>query len=294
MNNEIDSSDIYTINSDPNRDLDKDSLTNLHQFVIDNWPTIPSKELLQRSVIENQSIASVTAFLSTTSNSKNLFRKAPSSNDIQSEIWLSIVQKEAFELERIIDFPNFSPDLITDDLIAHLRNLTNKPEYLVKVNSALQSIGIVLIYERTLNSSLVDGAVGKTISGRPYIGMSLRHNRLDNYWFTLFHELGHLALHFDVLDIPILDSEDITIDSDIEIEADIFAKNNLIPREIWNRSPLKFGKYNKSEEIFAFARKVEIHPAIVAGRVRRERNDYSIHTKIVSEFNTRKILWGIE
>jgi HTH-type transcriptional regulator/antitoxin HigA len=194
MNNEINSPEIYTIDSDPNRDVEKNSLPNLHQVVLENWPNIPFKELHKRSVIDDESVASVTAFLSTTTNNKNLFRKAPTSNDFQSEIWLSIVQKEAFELEKTINFPDFFPDLITDNLIAHLRNLTNKPECLLEVNTVMQSIGIVLIYEKTLNSSLVDGAVGKTISGRPYIGMSLRHNRLDNYWFTLFHEFLYSIL----------------------------------------------------------------------------------------------------
>src|SRR5262249_26500342 len=55
--------------------------------------------------------------------------------------------------------------------------------------------GIILVIERHLPRTHVDGAATILENGTPVIGLSLRYNRLDNFWFCLFHELAHIALH---------------------------------------------------------------------------------------------------
>lgn len=46
-----------------------------------------------------------------------------------------------------------------------------------------------------MKGTLLDGAALKDVDGQPIIGMTLRHDRLDNFWFTLLHELAHLWKH---------------------------------------------------------------------------------------------------
>ena len=284
--------DLYFIDSNKSSDEEANSLVSLYQQVKENWDHIPVKDLVSRSLINEANIADVIAFVSTADNTQNLFRKAESNNQLHGSIWASIINNKAHQVEASCEIPNFELELIDDLFLEHIRNLSQAPELVAELPDIFLNVGIILIYEPTIKSSLIDGVVGKTITGRPYIGMSLRHYRLDNFWFTLFHELGHICLHLDYLETPILDSDDFELTSEIEIEADIFAKNTLIPRSLWNRSPLKFGQYNNLSEVNKLAKQIGIHPAIVAGRIRKERDNYKIHSKLVTGFNTRSIVWG--
>jgi HTH-type transcriptional regulator/antitoxin HigA len=288
---ETDDSELYVVDS--NGELTgENQLLALYEQVKSNVKSIPVKELLSRNVIKTNELSAVTAFISANNLSVNLFRKSDNGEELNGIIWSSIISEKA----NIIDFksgaPSYSQESLNDEFLDGLKSLSTKPEELENLPRHLESAGIILVFEPTIKSSLIDGVVGKTISGRPYIGLSLRHNRLDNLWFTLFHELGHIYHHFDLLDQPILDSEDFNAESDVEIEADIFAKQKLIPRYIWNRSSLKYGDGYKESAIHEVANRVGIHPAIVAGRIRRETGNFSIHSKIITDIDTREWIWG--
>ena len=60
---------------------------------------------------------------------------------------------------------------------------------------ALEEKGLAVIIEPRLDQTQLDGAALLRADGRPVIGLTLRHNRLDNFWFTLFHEIGHVLRH---------------------------------------------------------------------------------------------------
>ena len=60
--------------------------------------------------------------------------------------------------------------------------------------------------------------------------MTLRYSRLDNYWFVLFHELSHIILHYDKLQSPIFDDLDKESGDDIELDANYYAMEHLVPR----------------------------------------------------------------
>ena len=60
----------------------------------------------------------------------------------------------------------------------------------VKARELLASKGVTLIIERHLPGTYLDGAAMLAENGNPVIGLTLRHDRLDNFWFVLFHELS--------------------------------------------------------------------------------------------------------
>ena len=61
----------------------------------------------------------------------------------------------------------------------------------------LKRHGIKLIIEPHLPKTHLDGATLLADKNNPVVGLSIRHNRPDNFWFTLMHELAHIALHYD-------------------------------------------------------------------------------------------------
>ena len=151
----------------------------------------------------------------------------------------------------------------------------------------LESHGILLIIETHLPGSYLDGAAMMTRSDYPAIGMTLRYDRLDNFWFVLMHELGHVLLHlFDSLHLDFFDEEGSTGEDKLESEADSFALDALIPDEQW---ALCLSRFALSEEAVNIdAERLSIHPSIIAGRIRQEQGDYTILTDLVGQGQVRK------
>lgn len=148
--------------------------------------------------------------------------------------------------------------------------------------------GIVLIAEPQIPGMSVDGAAFLA-DDVPVIGMTLLRDTIDNFWFTLLHEVAHVVLHyrtgltsgfFDDLASPSAD--------EFEDEANRFASNLLIPDEIWARSPARIAR--TPEPIEKLANQLKISPAIIFGRIRMERNDYSIFSNKIGRGTVRKQL----
>ena len=111
------------------------------------------------------------------------------------------------------------------------------------------------------------------------IALTLRHDRIDNFWFTLLHELGHVYLHFNHgLKDGFIDDVDEAGSSMVEQEADQFAQHHLISEEAWKASPVRFAK--SKDMVVGFARSQNLHPAIGAGGIRRER-DYTLFSDLL-------------
>ena len=158
----------------------------------------------------------------------------------------------------------------------------------------LAQYGIHLIYLPHLPRTHLDGAALRLDDGTPVIGLTLRHDRLDNFWFSLCHELAHQSLH---LENNISDAffEDLSVEaptSDIkEREADAWASNVLIPDALWQSSQAATNP--TPANALKLAREVGINPAIIAGRIRKETGNYRLLTNYVGHGEVRKLFANI-
>lgn len=149
----------------------------------------------------------------------------------------------------------------------------------------LREYGILIVIEAHLPQTMLDGAAMLLRDSIPVIALTLRHDRIDNFWFTLLHELGHVYLHFNRgLKDGFIDDVDEAGSSEVEQEADNFAQSHLISESAWKSSPVRFSK--SKDLVVSFARAQGIHPAIVAGRIRRER-DYTIFSDMLGRGQVR-------
>lgn len=144
----------------------------------------------------------------------------------------------------------------------------------------LRKAGIPLVIERHLKKTYLDGAAILLPDSRPMVALTLRNDRLDNFWFTLFHELAHIALHL----VPgekeaFFDDTTSGNTKGLEKEADQYAANALIPDAEWRASGLD--KNSSDAEIKAFARSQRVHPAIPAGRIRYASGAYDRFTSLI-------------
>lgn len=159
----------------------------------------------------------------------------------------------------------------------------------IKAVELLRDNGIAVVFEERMVGSHLDGAAMLLDGKVPVIGMTLRHDRLDNFWFVLLHELAHIVCHRDKgLRDGFFDDEGAISTEAVEKEADIFAGNALIPDEVWNNSFVRFTK--SRDQVIDFATRNRIGVSVVAGRIRNERKEYSLFTDLVGQGTVRQLI----
>ncbi|MDN7681563.1 MULTISPECIES: XRE family transcriptional regulator [Burkholderia cepacia complex] len=149
--------------------------------------------------------------------------------------------------------------------------------------------GIVVVVEPHVPGMKVDGAAF-LVDDIPVIGLTLRRDALDNFWFTLLHEVAHVILHYRTgLAAGFFDNSEAREVDEMEMEADKFAGSLLIPQELWLRSPARIAK--TADTIERFAQRLCISPAVVFGRIRMERQNYAIFSDKIGSGQVRKLFF---
>ena len=172
--------------------------------------------------------------------------------------------------------------------IARLSYFENGP---LLAKEYLEKQGIHLIVVPHLPKTYLDGAAMLMPDGTPVIGLTLRYDRIDNFWFCLLHELSHVAKHLSASERIIIDDLDLrrhdaAPEDKIEKEADEMTSDGLIPRKVWEKNLIE-GRVTAAK-VYTLAEKLKVHPAIIAGRVRFERNNYRLLSRHVGSKQVRK------
>lgn len=188
-------------------------------------------------------------------------------------------------------YQNYESRRLTHDWFSELARLSQYDDGPLLARDWLLENGIHFVVERHLQQTHLDGAALRHPSGAPVVVVTLRHDRLDNFWFVLFHELAHIKLHFPLSDdTDYFDDTDIRSD-DIESEADKFALNALVPEESWKNCLSRFSV--AAEIVREEAKQLQIHPSILAGRIRYEQQNYVVLNDTVGYGEVRRHFEGL-
>lgn len=186
----------------------------------------------------------------------------------------------------------YSEGAINEELISRLVTASRLEDGPLQAVDILAEIGIPLVIEPHLLGTHLDGA-SLLRDETPVIGLTLRYDRIDNFWFVLLHELGHVADHlrkgkltstFDDLDSGGGDR--------IEQEADSFAAEGLIPSAAWEHALARYVR--SADSVNEFAEELGISPAIVAGRIRREADNYVMLSELVGTGQVRRLFENVQ
>jgi len=258
------------------------------------WEQFPAKEMIKRGWLEpandqGLSEAVETYFLKAAGQqfASAFHRKKVRGVTKPNEFALLAWQARILELaqNRVLekDISSFNHN---DDWLYKLTQYTREEDGPKLAKELLEENGILLVLEKHLTGSYLDGAAMMSPSDNPVIGMTLRYDRLDNFWFVLFHELGHVYQHlFDNLNIDFFDEDGTDANDTLEREADQFALDTLISPHDWNLCLSRFALTDEAVKIDA--EKLNIHPSIIAGRIRKERKDYTILNKSIGQGKVR-------
>ncbi len=130
-----------------------------------------------------------------------------------------------------------------------------------------KSCGLKIVFTPPIPKASISGAT-RWVGKHPLIQLSGRYKTNDTFWFTFFHELAHVLLH-GKRDIFLEDLEGAEIDDEKEQDADRFASNLLLDKDVFETFVLE-GNFEE-EAVLAFAKKVCMHPAIVLGRLQHRK-----------------------
>lgn len=248
-------------------------------FGEDNKDLPPKKILdlgLLRSIFDVQPLASQALLRQTN------YRDISNVDQYHMNAWSNKVLTEASAMIAKKQIPPYDRDKIDNKVLSRVFKLSAEPNGVERAIGLLESLGIVVIIEPHLPGTRLDGATFFTDSN-PVIGLTLRYDRLDNFWFTLAHELSHVHLHNEgnygaFYDQLFNVTDQITA---MENEADGLAGELLVPSEQWRLSPLRYG--STPTLVKMFAQKIGVHESVIAGRIRYDSKDWSIHSDMVND-----------
>lgn len=173
----------------------------------------------------------------------------------------------------------YSPDSARD-AVGKLKALLSSAEEVRKVPRILAESGIRYVIVECITGAKIDGVCFWLNATSPVIGMSLRHDRIDNFWFVLRHELEHVLR---------LDGQT-TVMMDIELEgaragtgseipaaeqlANLAAADFCVPQGSLDKFIARKAPFFAERDILGFARTLQIHPGLVAGQLQHRTSRY--------------------
>jgi len=190
------------------------------------------------------------------------------------------------------ELPEYAHKDLTEGFIRQVVGLSYFSQGPLMVGELLNKRGIHFVILPHLPKTYLDGACFYAPDRRPVIGMTLRHDRSDNFWFTLVHELAHLYLHLREGNIAYFDDTERPVEDPghpEEYQANHFARQMLISNQAWKEVGGYLMQAQDEKPLLEVAEQMLISPAIVAGRVRWECGDYSCFTNLVGYKKVRRL-----
>lgn len=190
------------------------------------------------------------------------------SNELSVISWL----RQGERLAHDIDCLPWNKEAFSESL-NDLRFLTREsdPEKLISsIQSHCAKFGVAVVFVQTPPQCPSSGATRFLSEDKAVIQLSFRYKSDDHFWFTFFHEAGHLILH-DKNAIFLEDNSESTQSE--EDEANLFSQNFLLPHEYLNYlKEISFARndLNRARRIYRLARKANISPGIVVGQMQHK------------------------
>jgi HTH-type transcriptional regulator/antitoxin HigA len=144
----------------------------------------------------------------------------------------------------------------------------------------LNECGVRFVVVEGLPGGGIDGVCFWLDERSPVIGLSMRYDRIDNFWFVLVHECSHV-IHGHGRGQAILDDLATVADSVNEEEriANAEAADFCVPQDQIKSFYLRKKPFFAEIDVLAFAKRIKVHPGIAVGQLQRISNQYDLHRK---------------
>ncbi len=159
-------------------------------------------------------------------------------------------------------------------VLPKLQRLLLSADEVRHVPRILMEAGIRFLIVETLPGAKIDGVCTWLDEVSPVIGMSMRYDRIDNFWFVLRHEIEHVLLGHGKIKAVVDDLDDSDLVSENEIFANDAAADFCVPKRLMDSFVARKAPYFYDRDIVGFAAVNKIHPGLVAGQIQRRTQRY--------------------
>jgi len=174
-------------------------------------------------------------------------------------VWLRQAERKAYEVRTA----DWNKKLLVE-LLPELRTLVKKKKpasFFPELQRICARAGVALVYVPTPKGCRASGATQFLSASKALIVMSFRYRSDDHFWFTFFHEIGHLVLH-DERALFVEDESSVTMRE--EQEANAFSRNVLLSDEQYAEMLEVSGN---AKSIIKFAVKANLAPGVIVGQM---------------------------
>lgn len=185
--------------------------------------------------------------------------------------------------------------------IETFKEMRGEPDAVRHVPKILNDAGVRFVVAETLPGSKIDGVCFWLNAAAPVIGMSMRFDRIDNFWFVLRHECAHVLHQHGtrqaIVDVD-LEGENPTPVNEDERIANAEAAEFCVPAESIRSFYLRKHPFFSESDVLAFSKRMKIHPGLAVGQLQRMANRYDLlrkHLVKVRHYLARSMMmdgWG--
>lgn len=177
-----------------------------------------------------------------------------------------------------IDTPPYSEKNFKQTLPDIKKIMAKHPkDFFMKLQAQCKETGVKVVHTPCLPKAPISGAT-RWLNDTPLIQLSGRYKRNDSFWFTFFHEAGHILLH-GKKDIFLEDVEYSNKDMEKEKEANEFAQKWVLDQA--EKDEILENKVLTPQDIMRYAKKFGTHPAMIIGQL---QHDHKIPYSLGREF----------
>lgn len=152
----------------------------------------------------------------------------------------------------------------------------------------LAEAGIRFVIVETLPKANIDGVCFWLNKESPVIGLTCRHDRVDNFWFVLRHEIEHLLNRDGQTDPITADMVDVDLDPEAtdlppeELRANKAASQFCADQDALDSFLIRKYPYMSEKDTLGLSRRLQRHPGIIVGQ---------LQFKMATEYKVNKYNW---
>lgn len=223
----------------------------------------PDKPALVRAALAFFGVSSVDAWRKLWLTPEVQFRGAKAQKNKPGHIaaWLRMGEAQASHL----DCEPFVAEEFRHALLT-VRNLmiARASVWRKEVPAACSAAGVAVVLTKEIPGAGVSGATHWLRKDKALIQLSLKYKTEDQFWFTFFHEAGHILLHSKK---QLFIERGVRTDTGEERDANTFSQDFLIPRKTAHRLP----HLKSKAQIREFASSIGVPPGVIVGRLQRDK-----------------------
>lgn len=219
-------------------------------------------------------------------------RRNYETKDISTQQWAWIFRVN--QLASALKVARFQIDSLRTAIVS-LEGLMTEPEEIRHVPKLLANCGVRFVVVEPIPGSKIDGVCFWLNDESPVIGLSLKGDHIDRFWFNLWHELEHVFQGDGKSGDIVVDNFDDEMSQTEECEkiANGAAANHCVPSKLMSDFIARHNPMFSEKSVIGFARIVKRHPGIVVGQLQKRTGRWDLFKKLqprVREIVTRSAL----